>query len=875
MRKYVRGALVWSPLVLFVVYVFNFQPAKSSSGTPPSGTVKDPVSNVSCARSGCHDTWAPFTDNRANVTIGTTSGNQVPLNGFQYTGSTQYIINFSVISPSARSGFEMSAITPTNTTAGTFARTNTTNTTLQTPVSGIQYIGHRNANSTSTWSFNWTSPPTTTGTITFYAAVNKSDNSNSDSNDSIFHQTFVINPAPAAITVDAGNNVSVCPNIPTQLQATASNSAGTTYAWSPSTGLSCTNCANPVATVASTQVYTVTATNGSQTATDNVTVTTFTTTTPTINSAANVVCTGSTLNLSSSGFSSYLWSTGGTGSQIAINAGGTYNLTATDANGCTTTASKTITQGQTPAPVIVSTQPFLCDNNSTVLSAGSFSTYQWSNSATSATTTVSQTGSYTVTVTNASGCSATAAYNLTGYALPTANVAAGGPLTFCNGGNVTLTANNGNAYTYKWSNGATTPAITVSQGGNYRVTVYNPCDSAVSTFQNVVVNQVPVAQLIPAGPVLLCNGLSQTLQALPGGLSYLWLKDGNVINGQQADSLVVNSAGNYAVAVSQFGCSDTSLPVTVSTAGAGNAAVDITAAQTQLCAGDVVTLDAGAGFTSYTWLPGNSTAQTLQVNTAGTYIVNVTASNGQCTSSGADTIVITDGVAVTAPVLSYDTTICNGGTVTVLASPANYTSYLWSDNTTAASATGPTGVYSVTVTNNGFCGSATATINATGVSLPDAGFTAVGSLLTANTTGAVYQWNLDGAPINGANSSLYTALQSGSYTLQVTVNGCSSTAAAQQIVVNGIEALGGELGLIVYPNPVNDVVKIKCSANMPALLEITIQSLDGRFMLQTVVTELQSGENVVQTDLSALANGIYLLHIKAEGLSRNIKLVKE
>lgn len=872
MKLFLRRLFLWSPFVFFLVYVFNFQPVKSSSGTPPSGTVKDPVSNVSCARSGCHDTYSPFNLNRATVTIGTTSGNQVPLNGFQYTGSTLYIINFSVISPSARSGFEMSALTTANATAGTFARTNTTNTTLQT-AGGIQYIGHKSASSTSTWSFNWTSPATTAGNITFYSAVNKSNNNNSDTGDSIFHQTFVVTPL-TTLSVDAGNNVSVCPGSATQLQATASNTSGTTYAWSPSAGLSCTNCANPTATPGSTTTYTVTVTNNGQTASDNVTVNTYTTTAPAINSASNNVCPGSVLSLTTSGFSTYSWSNGSSTAGTQVTAGGTYTLTVTDANGCSTTASKIITQGQTPSTSINSTQPYLCGSNTTVLSAGNFSSYLWSNNSTASTITASQAGSYTVTVTNATGCTASAAYTLTGYALPVANVTASGPQTFCNGGSVVLTANSGTAYTYKWSTGAATAGITVSQSGAYRVTVYNPCDSAVSQVQNVVVNTTPVAEVSPAGSVLLCNGGSQSIHATPLGLNYTWLKDGVIVNGQQTDSLVVSTAGNYNVIISQGSCADTSQTVAVSTGGAGNASVDIIASQLQLCNGDVAILDAGSGFTTYTWLPGNSTAQTLQVTNGGTYIVHVTASNGQCSSSGADTIVITQGNAITPPALTYDSTVCNGSAITVYASPSNYTSYLWSDGATDFFTSGTTGNYSVTVSQTGLCGTASSSIGAFGVSLPDALFTINGAILTAVTQNANYQWFLNGSPISNATANTYTATQSGSYTLQVTLNGCSSTSSAHQVVLSGIEDLSGDALLAVYPNPVNDVVKIKCSVLLPLSMEITIQSLDGRTMLPAELVELHAGENILERDLTSLAAGIYVLHIKAEGLSRNIKLVK-
>jgi PKD repeat protein len=58
-----------------------------------------------------------------------------------------------------------------------------------------------------------------------------------------------INPALYTVSSD----VVICPPANVQLSATG----GTSYNWSPSTGLSCTNCANPVATPASTTTYTV------------------------------------------------------------------------------------------------------------------------------------------------------------------------------------------------------------------------------------------------------------------------------------------------------------------------------------------------------------------------------------------------------------------------------------------------------------------------------------------------------------------------------------------------------------------------------------------------------------------------------------------
>src|SRR5258708_38079026 len=83
--------------------------------------------------------------------------------------------------------------------------------------------------------------------------------------------------------------------------------------------------------------------------------------------------------------------------------------------------------------------------------------------------TVSSSGNYSVTVTDVNGCGATSSPTVvTVDAVPTPNIIAGGPRTFCAGGSVTLTALGGSSY--RWPNGATTQWITVNTTGDYSVT---------------------------------------------------------------------------------------------------------------------------------------------------------------------------------------------------------------------------------------------------------------------------------------------------------------------------------------------------------------------------------------------------------------------
>lgn len=150
-------------------------------------------------------------------------------------------------------------------------------------------------------------------------------------------------------TVNAGANTSICPGIPTTLGATGAS----TYAWSPSTGLTGANTATPAANPSSTQTYTVTGTdaNGCQN-TDQVTVTVFPQPVVTASSTSPIIeC--QTAQLTATGLVSYNWvNTAGPDASIATPnasttdvgplANATYAVAGLDANGCAGGASVSV-----------------------------------------------------------------------------------------------------------------------------------------------------------------------------------------------------------------------------------------------------------------------------------------------------------------------------------------------------------------------------------------------------------------------------------------------------------------------------------------------------------------------------------------------------
>jgi hypothetical protein len=138
-----------------------------------------------------------------------------------------------------------------------------------------------------------------------------------------------------------------------------------------------------------------------------------------------------------------------------------------------------------------------------------------------------------------------------------ANITAGGPTSFCQGGNVVLQSSP--AASYLWSTGETTQEISVVNSGSYFVTATNANGtSAVSNSIQVTVLPAPNAAISFSGASAICDGASVTLNSNLAA-SYLWS------NAATTASIVVATPGDYSVTVTYTnGCTSTSSPVTIS-----------------------------------------------------------------------------------------------------------------------------------------------------------------------------------------------------------------------------------------------------------------------------------------------------------------------
>ncbi|MBK9421466.1 MAG: gliding motility-associated C-terminal domain-containing protein [Flavobacteriales bacterium] len=273
---------------------------------------------------------------------------------------------------------------------------------------------------------------------------------------------------------------------------------------------------------------------------------------------------------------------------------------------------------------------------------------------------------------------------------------------------------------------------------------------------HVSVTPLPTVNL--GADTTLCQGEILGLNGTVPGGTYV------CNNGSTSATRTISTAGIYSVTVTAQGCSNADQihvafnPVPVLDLGA----------DTTLCAGNNITISAALPGATYSWSNGSSNS-TLNVTTAGTYWAEVTL-NG-CTAR--DTILVSFNPLPVVN-LGSDTTLCQGQTLGLNATVPGG-SYVWNNGSTSATRTISTaGIHSVTVTAQG-CSNADQ-INVAFNALPvvDLGadlLVCPGASATFNATvpGATYLWN------TGSTAPSISTGAPGTYSVQVTVDGCSAS----------------------------------------------------------------------------------------------------
>lgn len=241
----------------------------------------------------------------------------------------------------------------------------------------------------------------------------------------------------------------------------------------------------PIISAPGTYNLLITNTSNSCTSTGSTTVSQSPAVTSDIILVTNVTCNGGSNGEAlaeadgGNGIFTYEWSNGGTTAQITNLTAGTYTVTATDGENCTSTSSVSISE---PAALLANAtatgETALGANDGTANSAPSGGTapysFNWSNGETTAIITGLTPGTYTVTVTDENNCTIIKSVTVNSFGCDIDGTAIGTNIS-CNGagdGSATVSLTGAaDPVSYMWSNGETTEMISGLSPGTYTVSI--------------------------------------------------------------------------------------------------------------------------------------------------------------------------------------------------------------------------------------------------------------------------------------------------------------------------------------------------------------------------------------------------------------------
>lgn len=744
------------------------QPASAVSASIPTST------NVAC-NGGCTGSataagaggtpgytysWAPSGGNAATASALCAGGYTVTVTDANGCTTTQSI---TITQPPALSG------SATSTPSGCAA---TTGTATATPTGGV-----------GPYTYNWLPSGGTAATATnlgpgSYTCVI------TDANGCTFNAiTTVSTTSGPTASLQSQNDVDCNGN--TNGSATVNVTGGNpgyTYSWAPSGG----NAATASGLGAGTYTCTITDQSGCVTSQ----IVTITQPAP-LNALGNSTSSGCTntgsASVTPSGGSpsySYLWSTGGTNSSISNVGPGNYTCVVTDANGCTTTATVTVTLG---TPITVTTNASsstICDNTTATLTASGATTYTWQPgnlTGSSITINPSTTTTYTVIGVTGTNCADTTTQLITVNPAPGLTVGSL-PTTICQGDSAIIGVSG--AATYLWQPGNLTDSVLVvypNTTTTYTVIGTNTAGCSDTTTVTVTVTGPPNVTA-SASTTTTCVGNPVTLTA-SGASTYTW-NPGNLSG--SSISVTPSSTTTYTVVGANGSCSDTT---TITINVAPGPVVNITSSNASVCPGTSVQLTA-SGAVSYVWSSGGTTAtETVTPATSQTYTVTGTDANG-CIGTATFSVTVFPAPQVN---ITGNNLVCTGNSTTLTATGA--TNYVWSNSSVSTSITvtpTTTTSYSVIGTDaNGCVDTATVTVSTTAPPVAnitgDTSICAGSSTILTATGGGTYSWN------TGGTSSLETVSPTATttYTVVVSNGACTDTATITVNVLTGPTANAG------------------------------------------------------------------------------------
>lgn len=463
-----------------------------------------------------------------------------------------------------------------------------------------------------------------------------------------------------------------------------------------------------------------------------------------------------------------------------------------------------------------------------------------------------------------------------------ANETISGNTEFCNGSSTTLQAQP-TGFTYQWNNNSNTSSITVSQAGNYGVTISNVYCSVTAGPVTITEKFAPTTPTGLASVNEVCAGATGATFSVtndPAASTYNWtLPQGwNITNGAGTNSITTDAGNSGTIEVTaQNNCgTSTAAQQSVSIVPTQLSTPSAITGSNNPCSGTSTTYQIPAvnGATTYNWVfpqgwsipqsPDSNVVVVVPGNING--VISVTASNA-CASTAAVTInVLTSQAPAISGNIQGPATICEGsglGTYYAINQVSNADTYTWTipqdwsflgtSNTFAPIINvNSSGTIQVTATN--ICGSSSAvSLSVNVVDTPQAQLTQTGNTLTAQPAaqGLQYTWYYNGQVIPNQTGSTYEPQQNGLYTVVITdAQNCSGSTTANFVFSSVLDE--NLQRLKVYPNPASGLVVIEGASLNGGLLQLF--DVTGR-----IVKTQQATANKIVMSVSDVTPGIYLL----------------
>jgi hypothetical protein len=271
-----------------------------------------------------------------------------------------------------------------------------------------------------------------------------------------------------------------------------------------------------------------------------------------------------------------------------------------------------------------------------------------------------------------------------------------------------------------------------------------------------------------------------------------------------------------------------------------------------------------------TYLGGGTSYTTPAITATTIYYVQ----DSTCAAGPRTAVTVTFSPAMSTSVSSQTNILCNGWNngsagVSVSGGTPSY-SYLWapSGGTSPAAFNLSAITYTCTVTDAAGCTQAQL-VTITEPPPIDNTITVAGNTITANQSGATYQW-IDclnsNAPVNGETGQVFLPQYNSDFAVIITMGACSDTSSCTSIIT-GIAQTAG-LPFTVSPNPSSGQVTLQLPQAMNDA-SFDVFNATGQLVLRVIPA------GVITTVELPDATGIYLIRFTAPGISGLSRVIKK